>query len=79
MTTDYGISLGYETDICSICKGKKEVRIIYHKPTKRSVNICDECAAANANSTPQELIKKYGRKVKTKAQITKADKIMHVD
>ena len=76
---DYGISLGYETDKCSICKGKKEIRIIYHKPTKRSVNICDDCARENSNATPEELIKKYGKKVKTKAQIKKADQIMHVE
>ena len=76
---DYGISLGYETDKCSICKGKKETRIIYHKPTKRCVNICDECVKEHANLTPEELIKKYGKKVKTKAQIKKADQIIHVE
>ena len=79
MTTGYGISLGYETDVCSICKGKKEIRIIYNKLTKRSVNICDECEKKNAGLTPEKLIKKYGKKVRTKAQIKKADQIMHVD
>jgi len=76
---DYGISLGYETDKCSICKGKKEIRIIYCKKSKRSVNICDACEKENANMTPEELVKKYGKKVKTKAQIKKADQIMHVE
>jgi hypothetical protein len=79
MTTDYGISLGYETDVCSVCKHKKEIRIIYRKSTKRSVNICDACEKEHAGITPEELVKKYGKKVRTKAQIKKADQIMHVD
>jgi len=76
---DYGISLGYEADKCSICKKKKEIRILYHKLTKRSVNVCDDCMASNSDKTPEELIKEYGKKVKTKAQIKKADQIIHVD
>lgn len=76
--SDYGISLGYEEDICSLCKTKKEVRIIYCKKTKKYANICDECAQKNPNITPEELIKRFGKKVKTKAQIKKADEILKV-
>lgn len=73
---DYGISLGYEKDKCSVCKKEKEIRIIYCKTSKRSVNICDDCAKENQNATPEELVKKYGKKIKTKAEIKKADQIL---
>jgi hypothetical protein len=79
MTGDYGISLGYEKDKCSVCGIKKEVRIVYNKVTKRSANICDNCAETSKDLTTEELIKKYGKKIRTKAQIKKADEILKVD
>lgn len=57
----FGITLGYQNEVCSICKKRKNVRIICNKNKK--VNICDECMEKNKTVTIEEIVDKYGEKI----------------
>jgi NAD-dependent SIR2 family protein deacetylase len=65
MSGRYGITLGYEKDTCSICKKKKEVRLIYDREKHLVVKVCDECAG-KLNMPIDEVVKKYGEKTTAK-------------
>ena len=63
---DYGITLGYEKEMCSVCKEQKEVRYIYHKPDRKIVAICDACALSLGTLTTEEMISRFGKKTTQK-------------
>ena len=60
--SDFGISLGYEKDKCSVCKKQKEIRYIYGKKTNKIVKICDECVSKHKDMSAEQLLDKYGEK-----------------
>lgn len=62
----FGISVGYETDECSICKNSKEIRYIYDKEKMKFARVCDECVSKNSNLTIEQLMDKYGKKTTEK-------------
>lgn len=64
--SQFGISIGYEKDKCSICKKPKEIRYIYDKENMKFVRVCDECVSNNSSITTQELMDKYGKKTTEK-------------
>ncbi|MCD6547047.1 MAG: hypothetical protein J7K22_00675 [Nanoarchaeota archaeon] len=64
--SNFGITLGYEIGICSICKKKKEIRIIYDKGSHKIVKVCDDCVAKHSSESVKQLIKKYGKKTTKK-------------
>ena len=77
--SDIGLTIGYDEDICSICKKKKEVRHVYDRKKYIIANICDECVSKNESMTINEILKKYGKKTEkrkidlmTKKQIENA-------
>ncbi|MCD6576146.1 MAG: hypothetical protein J7K73_03225 [Nanoarchaeota archaeon] len=79
MSGRFGITLGYEKDVCSICNKKKEIRFIYDKKEHMVVRVCDECASKLKDMPIEEVIKKYGEKttekhiqILTKEQLEKA-------
>ena len=59
---DFGITLGYEKDKCSVCGKQKEIRYIYNKKDNRIMKICDECVSKHKNLSIQQLVSKYGEK-----------------
>lgn len=76
---DFGISLGYEKDKCSICGKQKEIRYIYNKKDNKIVKICDECVSKHKNLSIQQLLSKYGKsslkgkiEILTKEQLEKS-------
>ena len=66
--TQFGITLGYETDTCSICKNKKEIRHVYKKDKENSqmAKVCDECVSKHPELTIEKMIEKYGEKTTEK-------------
>ncbi|HDQ60060.1 MAG TPA: hypothetical protein ENN30_02600 [Candidatus Woesearchaeota archaeon] len=59
MMPRYGITLGYETDKCSICEELKEIRYIYDKEDMKMVRVCDTCAEKMKLSI-KKAVEKYG-------------------
>ena len=77
--SDFGITLGYEKDKCSVCGKQKEVRYIYNKKSNKFMKICDECVSKNKNLSIQQLLNKYGKEsdrdkveILTKEQLEKS-------
>ena len=65
---NFGITLGYEKDTCSVCGELKEIRIIFMH-SKGAIGkvayVCDKCAESS-NTTVQDLIKENGKPCSTK-------------
>ena len=79
MSGRYGITLGYEKDVCSICNKKKDVRFIYDKKEHMVVRVCDDCVAKLSDISIEEILKRYGKKtserhikILTKEQLKKS-------
>ncbi len=64
--SEFGITLGYEKDKCSICKKQKEIRYIYDKKDSLVVRVCDDCVSKLKDISIEELIEKYGEKTSEK-------------
>ena len=60
--SQYGITLGYEKDKCSICNEEKEIRHVYDKDGDNSklAKVCDDCVSKHPDMTIKEMIDKYG-------------------
>jgi len=56
-----GITMGFETGICSICKKEKNVRIIYDEDSNKIVKICEECAEKFGERTSEEIMNEFGK------------------
>jgi hypothetical protein len=64
--SDFGITLGYEQDKCSICKNIKEIRIIYSRKQKKIAKVCDVCVDEHKEKTAQQIIDGFGKKTTQK-------------
>jgi len=75
----YGITLGYEKDICSICGLEKEVRIVFKKDKKdigKVAYICDSCVEKYPELTIEKLIEEKGKSASSEdIKIISQDKI----
>ena len=62
----YGLTLGYQKDKCSICKFKKEIRIIFDNEAHKIAKICDRCVEEQGTKTPEQIIQEFGKKTTAK-------------
>jgi hypothetical protein len=64
--SDFGITLGYDQDKCSICKNVKEIRIVYSRKQKKIAKVCDVCVDEHKEKTAQQIIDEFGKKTTEK-------------
>ncbi|MCW1296365.1 MAG: hypothetical protein OH319_01655 [Candidatus Parvarchaeota archaeon] len=57
---ELGITLGFEEGICSICKEKKNVRILCDQERKKIVKICESCAEKFGTLSAGEIMDMFG-------------------
>ncbi|MDP7078841.1 MAG: hypothetical protein QF415_03050 [Candidatus Undinarchaeales archaeon] len=68
-----GISLQFEEGICSVCKKRKQVRIIAHD--ERIAKLCEVCAQGITVSIA-DFLKKYGKKPTSPFEVKPADELI---
>jgi hypothetical protein len=62
----FGLTLGYQTDKCSICGFKKEIRIVYDNEEHRIAKVCDTCVEDQGTKSISDIIEQYGKKTTAK-------------